>query len=123
MSVLIVGSIALDTVKTPVEEHADLLGGGQPTLKPFNRGRYACGFQVSTGGRAQNPLGSGLAGLGRLSACRRGRSVNRPIQVVILSGTGTSREVPRRVEGPLHLTPHYLAVWSWESMTRVTDVL
>src|ERR1700674_900406 len=27
MSVLIVGSIALDTVKTPVEEHADLLGG------------------------------------------------------------------------------------------------
>lgn len=27
MSLLIVGSIALDTVKTPVEEHADLLGG------------------------------------------------------------------------------------------------
>jgi sugar/nucleoside kinase (ribokinase family) len=27
MSVLVVGSIALDTVKTPVEEHADLLGG------------------------------------------------------------------------------------------------
>ena len=27
MSVLIVGSIALDTVKTPVEEHADLIGG------------------------------------------------------------------------------------------------
>lgn len=27
MSVLIVGSIALDTVKTPVEEHADLMGG------------------------------------------------------------------------------------------------
>ena len=27
MAVLIVGSIALDTVKTPVEEHADLLGG------------------------------------------------------------------------------------------------
>jgi sugar/nucleoside kinase (ribokinase family) len=27
MSVLIVGSIALDTVKTPVEEHADQLGG------------------------------------------------------------------------------------------------
>ena len=27
MSVLIVGSIALDTVKTPVEEHSDLLGG------------------------------------------------------------------------------------------------
>src|SRR5881275_2331102 len=27
MSVLIVGSIALDTVKTPVEEHAALLGG------------------------------------------------------------------------------------------------
>jgi sugar/nucleoside kinase (ribokinase family) len=27
MSVLIVGSIALDTVKTPVAEHADLLGG------------------------------------------------------------------------------------------------
>src|SRR6266571_9377693 len=27
MSVLIVGSIALDTVKTPVEEHGDLLGG------------------------------------------------------------------------------------------------
>jgi sugar/nucleoside kinase (ribokinase family) len=27
MSVLIVGSIGLDTVKTPVEEHADLLGG------------------------------------------------------------------------------------------------
>ena len=27
MSILIVGSIALDTVKTPVEEHADLLGG------------------------------------------------------------------------------------------------
>jgi sugar/nucleoside kinase (ribokinase family) len=27
MSVVIVGSIALDTVKTPVEEHADLLGG------------------------------------------------------------------------------------------------
>jgi sugar/nucleoside kinase (ribokinase family) len=27
MSVLILGSIALDTVKTPVEEHADLLGG------------------------------------------------------------------------------------------------
>jgi sugar/nucleoside kinase (ribokinase family) len=27
MSVLIVGSIALDTVKTPVEEHADVLGG------------------------------------------------------------------------------------------------
>ncbi|PZR71914.1 MAG: sugar kinase [Chthoniobacterales bacterium] len=27
MSVLIVGSIALDTVKTPVEEHANLLGG------------------------------------------------------------------------------------------------
>ena len=27
MSVLIVGSIALDTVKTPLEEHADLLGG------------------------------------------------------------------------------------------------
>jgi len=27
MSVLIVGSIAIDTVKTPVEEHADLLGG------------------------------------------------------------------------------------------------
>ena len=25
MSVLIVGSIALDTVKTPVEEHADLV--------------------------------------------------------------------------------------------------
>ena len=29
MSVLIVGSIALDTVKTPVEEHADLLGGSE----------------------------------------------------------------------------------------------
>ena len=27
MSVLIVGSIGLDTVKTPVEEHANLLGG------------------------------------------------------------------------------------------------
>ena len=27
MSVLVVGSIALDTVKTPIEEHADLLGG------------------------------------------------------------------------------------------------
>jgi sugar/nucleoside kinase (ribokinase family) len=27
MSVLVVGSIALDTVKTPFEEHADLLGG------------------------------------------------------------------------------------------------
>ena len=27
MSILIVGSIALDTVKTPFEEHADLLGG------------------------------------------------------------------------------------------------
>src|SRR6202008_2328667 len=27
MSPLVVGSIALDTVKTPVEEHADLLGG------------------------------------------------------------------------------------------------
>ena len=27
MSVLIVGSVALDTVKTPLEEHADLLGG------------------------------------------------------------------------------------------------
>src|SRR5205823_15030225 len=27
MSLLIVGSIALDTVKTPVEEHSDLLGG------------------------------------------------------------------------------------------------
>ncbi len=27
MSVLVVGSIALDSVKTPVEEHADLLGG------------------------------------------------------------------------------------------------
>src|SRR5437868_15251964 len=27
MSVLVVGSIALDTVKTPVEEHGDLLGG------------------------------------------------------------------------------------------------
>src|SRR6266851_1866121 len=27
MSLLIVGSIALDTVKTPVEEHGDLLGG------------------------------------------------------------------------------------------------
>src|SRR5215210_6293575 len=27
MSVLIVGSIALDTVKTPVEEHSDQLGG------------------------------------------------------------------------------------------------
>src|SRR6266576_5392851 len=27
LSVLVVGSIALDTVKTPVEEHADLLGG------------------------------------------------------------------------------------------------
>lgn len=27
MSVLVVGSIALDTVKTPTEEHADLLGG------------------------------------------------------------------------------------------------
>src|SRR5437016_14336653 len=27
MSLLVVGSIALDTVKTPVEEHADLLGG------------------------------------------------------------------------------------------------
>src|SRR5213075_3171075 len=27
MPVLIVGSIALDTVKTPVEEHADLMGG------------------------------------------------------------------------------------------------
>src|SRR5438128_2351778 len=27
MSLLIVGSIALDTVKTPVEEHANLLGG------------------------------------------------------------------------------------------------
>src|SRR2546430_10500764 len=27
MSVLVVGSIALDTVKTPVEEHADQIGG------------------------------------------------------------------------------------------------
>lgn len=27
MSVLVVGSVALDTVKTPLEEHADLLGG------------------------------------------------------------------------------------------------
>jgi cytidine kinase len=27
MSVLVVGSVALDTVKTPIEEHADLLGG------------------------------------------------------------------------------------------------
>src|SRR5947209_13755652 len=27
MSLLVLGSIALDTVKTPVEEHADLLGG------------------------------------------------------------------------------------------------
>ncbi len=27
MSVLVVGSIAIDTVKTPVEEHSELLGG------------------------------------------------------------------------------------------------
>src|SRR5258708_12648313 len=27
MPVLVVGSIAIDTVKTPVEEHSDLLGG------------------------------------------------------------------------------------------------
>ena len=27
MSLLVVGSIAIDTVKTPVEEHFDLLGG------------------------------------------------------------------------------------------------
>jgi hypothetical protein len=27
MSVLVVGSIALDTVKTPIAEHSDLLGG------------------------------------------------------------------------------------------------
>ena len=27
MSVLVVGSIAIDTVKTPVEEHSNLLGG------------------------------------------------------------------------------------------------
>ncbi|PYK31771.1 MAG: sugar kinase, partial [Verrucomicrobia bacterium] len=27
MSLLVLGSIALDTVKTPVEEHTDLLGG------------------------------------------------------------------------------------------------
>src|SRR6266487_1041673 len=27
MSLLVVGSIAIDTVKTPVEEHTDLLGG------------------------------------------------------------------------------------------------
>jgi sugar/nucleoside kinase (ribokinase family) len=27
MPILVVGSIALDTVKTPVEEHTDLLGG------------------------------------------------------------------------------------------------
>ena len=27
MSLLVVGSIAIDTVKTPVEEHSDLLGG------------------------------------------------------------------------------------------------
>ena len=27
MSILVVGSIGLDTVKTPVEEHTDLLGG------------------------------------------------------------------------------------------------
>jgi len=27
MSVLVVGSIALDTVKTPMEEHSNLLGG------------------------------------------------------------------------------------------------
>ncbi len=27
MSVLVVGSLALDTIKTPIEEHADLLGG------------------------------------------------------------------------------------------------
>src|SRR5216117_278713 len=27
MSVLVVGSIAIDTVKTPVEEHSDLVGG------------------------------------------------------------------------------------------------
>src|ERR1700730_17145640 len=27
MSVLVVGSIAIDTIKTPVEEHSDLLGG------------------------------------------------------------------------------------------------
>ena len=27
MSVLVVGSIAIDTVKTPVEEHSDLFGG------------------------------------------------------------------------------------------------
>jgi sugar/nucleoside kinase (ribokinase family) len=27
MSVLVVGSVALDTIKTPLEEHADLLGG------------------------------------------------------------------------------------------------
>ena len=45
MSVLVVGSIALDTVKTPVEEHADLLGGSAsyaalaPVFSPGKTGR------------------------------------------------------------------------------------
>ena len=45
MPVLIVGSIALDTVKTPFEEHADLLGGsasyaalGASFFSPVNLG-------------------------------------------------------------------------------------
>ena len=33
MSVLIVGSIAIDTVKTPVEEHSELLGGAPDLLE------------------------------------------------------------------------------------------
>jgi hypothetical protein len=32
MSVLVVGSIAIDTVKTPVEEHSELLGARPRTL-------------------------------------------------------------------------------------------
>ena len=38
MSVLIVGSIAIDTVKTPVEEHSDLLGGSASLCR--TRGKF-----------------------------------------------------------------------------------
>jgi hypothetical protein len=37
MSVLIVGSIAIDTVKTPVEEHSELLGIAPDLLKNLER--------------------------------------------------------------------------------------
>ncbi len=56
MSVLVVGSIALDTVKTPVEEHADQLGGSA-SYAAVGREFFRAGQTGRSGGRRFSRIG------------------------------------------------------------------